>query len=80
MAIRNFYLKSKVDGRRTTTSCGPGAKGGGMTTTIFQRDRGGSLPILEVLQRTSKEDSILITEVVDLNRKKVVFKLVTFRD
>lgn len=40
MAVRNFYVQAKVDGRASTLGAGPQSKTGGMTVEIFQRNHG----------------------------------------
>ena len=42
MAIRNFYLDGRIDGRTTEISGGPANKNGGMYVDIFIRDEGQS--------------------------------------
>lgn len=36
--VRNFYIKGKIDGRRTHLSGGPGRKDGGMVLILTQRN------------------------------------------
>jgi hypothetical protein len=40
MAVRNFYLKADIDGRKTTLEGGPKNKEGGFDLTIYMRDKG----------------------------------------
>lgn len=42
MAIRNFYLDGRIDGRTTEISGGPANKNGGMYVDLFIRDEGQS--------------------------------------
>ena len=40
MALRNFWLDARIDGRATDLEGGPRAKDGGMSITILQRENG----------------------------------------
>jgi len=40
MAIRNFYGKAYVDGRKTDVTFGPAAKDGGFSLDLYIRDKG----------------------------------------
>ena len=40
MAIRNFWLDARIDGRETNLAAGPSEKEGGFTLTIYQREQG----------------------------------------
>lgn len=40
MAVRNFYLKATIDGRKTPLSGGPGTKDGGMWLHVTRRNQG----------------------------------------
>jgi hypothetical protein len=42
MAIRNFYLQGRIDGKTTEVSGGPASKTGGMYVDLFIRDQGQS--------------------------------------
>lgn len=42
MAIRNFYVDGRIDGRTAKLSGGPISKNGGMYVDIFIRDEGAS--------------------------------------
>lgn len=75
--IRNFYVRSRADGRRTVTGCGPSGRLGGMETKIFQRDRGGILHIYTITQ-VANDDGTLTTELVDMRTGEVLSSLKTF--
>ena len=47
--MRNFYMKSLVDGRKTPITGGPRSKDGGMFITLYQKERGESVEILSVI-------------------------------
>ena len=46
--MRNFYMKSMVDGRKTPITGGPRSKDGGMFITLYQKEKGESVEILNV--------------------------------
>ena len=47
--MRNFYVKGKVDGRKTPITAGPRNKHGGMVINFYQKEKGKSVEILSVL-------------------------------
>lgn len=47
--MRNFYMKSMIDGRRTLLTGGPRSKNGGMFITLYQKEKGESVEILSVV-------------------------------
>ena len=47
--MRNFYMKSGVDGRKTPITGGPRSKDGSMYIILFQKEKGESVEILSVL-------------------------------
>ena len=47
--MRNFYMKSKVDGRKTSLTGGPRSRDGGMVITLFQKEKGESVEVLSVI-------------------------------
>jgi len=46
--MRNFYVRGKVDGRKTPIAGGPRNKHGGMVITLYQKEKGESVEILNV--------------------------------
>ena len=46
--MRNFYMKAKVDGRKTPITGGPRNKDGGMFINLYQKEKGESVEILLV--------------------------------
>jgi len=46
--VRNFYMESQVDGRKTLITGGPRTKDGGMVITLYQKEKGESVEILDV--------------------------------
>ena len=46
--MRNFYMKSMVDGRKTPITGGPRSKDGGMFITLYQKEKGESVEVLNV--------------------------------
>ena len=47
--MRNFYMKAKVDGRKTPLTGGPRNKDGAMFITLYQKEKGESVEILKVV-------------------------------
>ena len=47
--MRNFYMKSMVDGRKTPITGGPRSKDGGMFITLYQKEKGESVEVLSVV-------------------------------
>ena len=47
--MRNFYMESQVDGRKTLITGGPRTKDGGMVITLYQKEKGESVEILDVI-------------------------------
>lgn len=48
MALRNFWVEAKIDGRETELEGGPRAKDGGMSVTILQRHNGSKMTAVKV--------------------------------
>jgi len=46
--MRNFYVRGKVDGRKTPIAGSPRNKHGGMVITLYQKEKGESVEILNV--------------------------------
>ena len=63
MAVRNFYIDARIDGRKTDLSGGPASKNGGMEIVITQRQNGRIVTAFEIHCEESLEK--LITEVTD---------------
>lgn len=49
--VRNFWIRTKVDGRKTVDETGPHDINGGFTTTITVRDKGQVAHALRVTGR-----------------------------
>ena len=47
--MRNFYMKAKVDGRKTPITGGPRNKDGGMFINLYQKEKGESVEILKIV-------------------------------
>ena len=47
--MRNFYMKAKVDGRKTPVTGSPRNKDGGMFITLYQKEQGESIEILKIV-------------------------------
>lgn len=48
MAVRNFYVTARIDGRETELAGGPRAKDGGLEMVVNQRNHGGIDTALKV--------------------------------
>ena len=59
MALRNFWIDSKIDGRETTLSGGPRSKDGGMSIKVLQRKNGEKVKAVEV--KCSEKNGRLVT-------------------
>ena len=56
--MRNFYVKGKVDGRKTPITAGPRNKHGGMVVTLHQKEKGESVKILSVSSSVLKDGKL----------------------
>ena len=70
MAVRNFYIKADIDGRKTKLAGGPASKDGGMNISIFQRDSlggGTKYAIIQIISYVAMLDGkrMLVTRVYD---------------
>ena len=61
MALRNFYVKARIDGRETELAGGPRRKDGGMTIRVLQRDEGEKLETVVI--RCWEDCGTLVTDV-----------------
>ena len=61
MAVRNFYVKANIDGRETELAGGPRNKDGGMSITLYQRDKGAITEVIRI--NCFEEDGQLFTYV-----------------
>jgi len=51
MAVRNFWIKADIDGRKTKLTGGPRHKDGGFDLTIYMRHDGAIIEALEIRGR-----------------------------
>ena len=56
--MRNFYMKGKVDGRKTPITAGPRNKHGGMVINFYQKEKGESVKILSVSSSVLKNGKL----------------------
>lgn len=63
--VRNFWLRARVDGRRSALVGGPRAKDGGMSLTLYQR-RGGSVAAAVEVSCFAGADGTLRLEIEPL--------------
>ena len=57
--VRNFWIKTKVDGRKNTLESGPRARDGGFTTKVTVRDDGEVKHALSITGRCQDGHVIL---------------------
>lgn len=74
MAIRNFWISTIIDGRKTKLEGGPKSKDGGLRTDIMVRENGES-KIALIVTCTPLYDDLLQIAVYD-DRGTVVFNRV----
>jgi len=55
MAVRNFWIKADIDGRKTMLEGGPQRKDGGFSLTIFMRGEGGITKPLEIMGQADRD-------------------------
>lgn len=72
MAMRNFWVDTKIDGRETPLSGGPRAKDGHMVIDIYQRNNGESLNVFTIHCEPSLDGKTLNTYIVDENGTTVL--------
>ena len=51
MAVRNFYIDARIDGRQAKLAAGPRSKNGGFDLTIYIRNKGGIEEAITILGR-----------------------------
>lgn len=69
MAVRNFYIDARIDGRKTALAGGPAGKTGGMEVFVTQRSNGDITRAVTI--KCVEQDGDLFTEIYDPNGKKV---------
>ena len=60
MALRNFWLEAKIDGRKTELKGGPRNKTGGMRTKVYVRDQGVSVLACKIVCEECDGDLIVM--------------------
>ena len=65
MAVRPFYVSADIEGRKTMLQGGPKSGQGDMTTTVYQRDKGGITDPYKIISRHKYKDGVhyLVTEI-----------------
>lgn len=61
MALRNFWVSCRIDGRETELSGGPRAKDGGLSIDLLQRDGGEKITAVKI--RCWEDGGELVTRV-----------------
>lgn len=64
MNVRNFFVRTEVDGRKTVDASGPKSKDGGFETLVYIRDAGEAKLALRV-QGFAAEDGTLRLQIID---------------
>ena len=75
MAVRNFWVETDIEGRKTVLKGGPRGKNGGMEITLKQRDEGGIVTAFSINCYVEKDQCW--TEIT--SNGKVVASYVTKR-
>jgi hypothetical protein len=60
MALRNFWLETEIDGRKTKLKGGPKGRTGSMRTNIYVRDQGASALACKIVCRECVGDLIVM--------------------
>ena len=60
MALRNFWLETEIDGRKTKLKGGPRNKTGGMHTKVYVRDQGASVLACKIVCEECDGDLIVM--------------------
>ncbi len=55
-SCRNFWVETVVDGRNTCDATGPRGKDGGFVTTVYVREKGGSVKKVTIKGFVTQED------------------------
>lgn len=65
MAVRPFYIRAKIDGRKTPLAGGTARKDGDHTIEILQRDKGAITTPFKIHQYSTEIDGVhkLVTNV-----------------
>jgi hypothetical protein len=66
VAMRNFWLEGRVDGRKTQISGGPQSSGGGFDLIVYQRDEGNSRAVARIMGRVVDGKLILDARTMEL--------------
>lgn len=76
MAVRNFWIETNIDGRKTKLTGGPKNKLGGLTTKVYARNAGSIQLACKVVCRECAGD--LIVMIYDKDGQ-LVYKNTTLR-
>ena len=61
MALRNFWINARIDGRKTIMTGGPLANDGAMDVTVYVREEGESVEGVSILCRPLADGTNRIT-------------------
>ena len=70
MAMRNFWIVTKVDGRESDDATGPRNKLGGFTTHIYVKEAGGSVEKVKISGRVDTKGNLHVSVAVK-GRKEI---------
>lgn len=60
MALRNFWVETQIDGRKTKLTGGPKNKTGGLRTKVYVRDRGQSVLACKIVCTECEGDLLVM--------------------
>lgn len=63
--MRNFWIVTEADGRKTVDATGPMSSGGGFTTDVYVKEGGRSVKKVSVTGRVSDGELILEVHITD---------------
>jgi hypothetical protein len=65
MRVRNFWIETDVDGRKSTDGTGPNSGDGGFTTTLYIRDHGDVRKAVHITGQASRDGRMILTVEAD---------------
>lgn len=72
MNVRNFYLKAKIDGRKTELKGGPARKDGGFYQTLYIRNAGEIEDIIHTEGYVTEEGKLKIIVAIKEDNGNIV--------
>ena len=65
IALRNFWIEAKVDGRKTALTGGPVQKDGGFSLQVFMRNEGESMEVVDLWGHVMRDGTLQLNVKVD---------------